>query len=189
MASLSDMPTISELVNVPGAAASVSQRSLLETARRIGDHRGLWDQEVEFDLARRHYARLYRDHLVEVWLICWDYGQDTLLHDHGGSSGAFAVIDGELLEDFGSVTGGKLTTRRHRAGGGAFFGPRYLHNLVAANAVPAVSIHVYSPPLTSMNFYCLVRDGLYHLRRIPTESPEPDTADLVDEAADRYASA
>ena len=81
-----------------------------------------------------------------MWLICWDYGQDTLLHDHGGSSGAFAVIDGELLEDFGSVTGGKLTTRRHRAGGGAFFGPRYLHNLVAANAVPAVSIHVYSPP-------------------------------------------
>jgi Cysteine dioxygenase type I len=34
-----------------------------------------------------------------VWLICWDIGQDTLLHDHGGSVGAFAVARGSLLLD------------------------------------------------------------------------------------------
>lgn len=159
---------------------------LLEAAHRVAELPALWDQDLTFDPARRQYARLHRDERVEIWLLCWDFGQDTLLHDHGGSGGAFTVVTGALLEDCGALGRPGLRTRRHDAGGGACFSPSYVHNLVAADAGPAVSIHAYSPPLTSMNFYCLLRDGLHHLRRVPTDSPEPDASDVV-EQADRLA--
>ena len=73
-----------------------------------------WSPHVRFDLTERYFQRLHRDDSVEVWLICWDLGQDTLLHDHGGSVGAFAVASGQLIEDFGDTTQEGLRTRRHR---------------------------------------------------------------------------
>ena len=155
---------------------------LLEAARRVGELPRLWSQFVNFDPARRQYTRLHRGEDVEIWLLCWDFGQDTLLHDHGGSGGAFTVVTGALLEDRGMIGRPGLRTRRHDAGHGASFSPRYVHNLVAADAGPAVSIHAYSPPLTSMNFYCVLRDGLHHLRRVLTDSPEPDASDVVEQA-------
>src|ERR1044072_9959223 len=46
----------------------------------------LWADEVRFDLTERYFSRLRLTDDYEVWLICWDIGQDTLLHDHGGSA-------------------------------------------------------------------------------------------------------
>lgn len=182
-------PLLTELASLgrgPSPDGRVPPVSLLEVARQVGDRPALWNRYLTFDPARRRYTRLHRDDAVEIWLLCWDFGQDTLLHDHGGSSGAFTVVTGALLEDCGEIGRPGLRTRRHDAGHGASFSPSYVHNLVAADAGPAVSIHVYSPPLTSMNFYCLLRDGLHHLRRVATDSPEPDASDIV-EQADRLA--
>ena len=141
-----------------------------------------WSNLVRFDLTERFYSRLHLDSGVEVWLICWDIGQDTLLHDHGGSSGAFTVTLGSLLEDFGRVRGTGLRTRRHEAGGNVGFGAGYLHNLVNVGTEPAVSIHAYSPPLRAMNFYCWLPSGMHHLREIPCNTPEPDVGALETEA-------
>ena len=142
-----------------------------------------WSDSVRFDLYERFYSRLRLDASVEVWLICWDLGQDTLLHDHGGSVGAFAVARGALIEDFGAVHGNGLTTRRHTAGDAVGFGVDYLHNLVNVGTEPTVSIHAYSPPLRAMNFYCWLPTGMHHLREIPCDTPEPDVGHLESEAA------
>lgn len=149
----------------------------------VAAHPSAWSGLVEFDLTRRHYARLRRDDSVEVWLICWDLGQDTLLHDHGGSAGAFTVVSGSLTEDHGSVHLPGLRTRRHTAGATVGFGADYLHNLVNVGTEPTVSVHAYSPPLRSMNFYCWLPTGMHHLREIACDTPEPDTAALETEAA------
>ncbi len=145
-----------------------------------------WSNSVRFDLTERFYARLRLDGTdeaaVEVWLICWDIGQDTLLHDHGGSVGAFTVAHGSLLEDFGAVHGTRLRTRRHRAGDTVGFDADYLHNLVNVGTEPTVSIHAYSPPLRAMNFYCWLPTGMHHLREIPCDTPEPNVAALETEA-------
>ena len=147
-----------------------------------------WSAHVRFDLTERYFQRLHLDNDVEVWLICWDLGQDTLLHDHGGSVGAFAVASGQLIEDHGNVPGADtgqlgLRTRRHRAGDAVGFGPTYLHNLVNVGTEPAVSIHAYSPPLTAMNFYCWLPSGIHHLREVHCDTPEPDTTALEATAA------
>lgn len=142
-----------------------------------------WSESVRFDLTERYYSRLHIDDFVEVWLICWDIGQDTLLHDHGGSVGAFAVARGSLTEDFGAVHRTGLRTRRHVVGDAVGFGVDYLHNLVNVGTEPTVSIHAYSPPLRSMNFYCWLPSGMHHLREIACERPEPDTTVLEAEAA------
>jgi hypothetical protein len=142
-----------------------------------------WADLVRFDLTERYYVRLSRTDDVETWLICWDIGQDTLLHDHGGSVGAFTVTRGALLEDFGSRDRQGLRTRRHAAGASVGFGVDYLHNLVNVGTEPTVSIHAYSPPLRTMNFYCWLPSGMHHLREITCDTPEPDTTALEAEAA------
>lgn len=142
-----------------------------------------WSTLVRFDLAERYFARLRRDDDIEVWLICWDLGQDTLLHDHGGSVGAFRVVSGSLVEDFGTVRHDRLNTRRHRTGDSVGFGADYVHNLVNVGLQPAVSIHAYSPPLRTMNFYCWLPTGIHHLRELHCDTPEPDTTALEAKAA------
>ena len=165
-----------------------SPSELRTIVEEISDNPSRWSSSVKFDLTERFYSRLSLDgtdeHAVEAWLICWDIGQDTLLHDHGGSAGAFTVARGSLLEDFGSVHHAGLRTRRHAAGDAVGFGPDYLHNLVNVGTEPTVSIHAYSPPLRAMNFYCWLPTGMHHLREIRCDTPEPDVAALEVEAAE-----
>jgi hypothetical protein len=50
------------------------------------------------DPAARWYLRLALTDRVEVWLLTWTPGQGTRPHDHGGASGAYTVMAGELTE-------------------------------------------------------------------------------------------
>ena len=160
----------------------MSPNELRTIVQEIAKEPAKWSESVRFDLTERFYSRLHLDDFVEVWLICWDIGQDTLLHDHGGSVGAFTVASGALTEDFGALHRTGLRTRRHTAGDAVGFGADYLHNLVNVGTEPTVSIHAYSPPLRSMNFYCWLPSGMHHLREIVCDTPEPDTTALEAEA-------
>lgn len=146
---------------------------LKRLVERIAKSPEIWFASVRFDLSERYCSRLRREDDLEVWLICWDLGQDTLLHDHGGSSGAFAVPQGGLIEDYGAIAAPTLRTRRHVAGSAVAFGPDYIHNLVNVGLQPTVSIHAYSPPLRTMNFYCWLPTGMHYVREIPCDTPEP----------------
>jgi Cysteine dioxygenase type I len=157
-------------------------RHLRNIVDGIAESPDQWLPEVRFDLYERHCVRLQRNDQYEVWLICWDIGQDTLLHDHGGSAGAFAVARGALVEDYGAVGRSSLKTRRHTAGTSVGFGADYLHNLVNVGMEPTVSVHAYSPPLRVMNFYCWLPTGAHHLRAIECDTPEPDSSMLETEA-------
>jgi len=168
--------------DAPSIPGRYSPNELCAIVEEIAGSPARWSDSVRFDLAERCYSRLHLDVAVEVWLICWDIGQDTLLHDHGGSVGAFTVARGSLLEDFGSVRRTGLATRRHRVGDTVGFGADYLHNLVNVGTEPTVSIHAYSPPLRVMNFFCWLPTGMHHLREILCDTPEPDVAALKAEA-------
>ena len=64
---------------------------------------------------QRVFELLWRDERVEVWLICWSgEDHDTGFHDHDISSGAFAVVSGELVEE--RLTIGRTIRRRLRRG-------------------------------------------------------------------------
>jgi predicted metal-dependent enzyme (double-stranded beta helix superfamily) len=130
---------------------------------------------MRFDPERRWHDRIYRDGLIDVWLITWMPTQGTVLHDHGGSNGAFGVLSGELSEAIylpRAATGEKLIDVARGAGERVGFGAGYVHDVRNLSDEPAVSIHAYSSPLTRMNYYDLNEDELVTIGSLDTEDPE-----------------
>jgi len=128
----------------------------------IAEHSEEWAHHVAFDADERVYVSLHRDHHVDVWLLCWTPQNDTGWHDHDISSGAVAVVAGELVENNLSVGAGGVETRVG-AGTAFAFGPEHIHRL--NGALPgSVSVHAYSPPLWRMGQYAVSEAGV--LRRV-----------------------
>jgi predicted metal-dependent enzyme (double-stranded beta helix superfamily) len=126
---------------------------------------------VRFDEDERWHQRIYRDPRIDIWVISWLPTQCTELHDHGGSSGAFTVLTGALTEAVPSPAGIRDTVRA--AGTSVGFGPHYIHDVRNLAAEPAVSVHAYSPPLTTMNFYDVDDHRIVRVRSLVTDDPEP----------------
>jgi hypothetical protein len=148
---------------------------LAALARSYVQDRSNWPVTPRFDAASRWYARLGGDPTHEAWLLTWLPGQSTDLHDHGGSAGAFLVVGGVLTEqvvragaagvprEAGPVVpreAGPVVPREASLGEAILgegtvraFGPRHVHRIVNAGAVPAVSLHVYAPALREMTRY------------------------------------
>ncbi len=121
-----------------------------------------WEHLVGFDGQQRVYASLHRDTHVDVWLLCWVPENDTGWHDHDVSSGAVAVVRGELVENNLTVLAGARETSV--AAGSVFsFGPDHIHRLNGARH-GSVSVHAYSPPLWRMGQYAVDDAGV--LRRV-----------------------
>jgi quercetin dioxygenase-like cupin family protein len=120
----------------------------------------LWQPHVRFTAGRRHAVRIAAADTYEAWLLTFRPGQSTGWHDHGGSAGAFAVVDGALRERVHTDRG--TTERLQLPGAITAFDRAYVHD-VAALYVPTVSIHVASPALTTMGYYDL-RAGQLALR-------------------------
>ena len=98
-------------------------------------------------------------------MISWASGNDTGFHDHDVSSGAVAVVEGELIEER-LVLGGAPRRVRHRAGEVFDFDSAYVHRMRQDSDAPAVSIHAYSPPLWRMGAYEVAADGTLRRRSI-----------------------
>jgi len=113
---------------------------------------------VAFSAGSRHYASLYRDEHVDVWLLCWATGNDTGWHDHDVSSGAVRVVRGAVDEHNPRMSGDHLVTTV-AADASFCFGPDHIHRLTAARD-GSVSIHAYSPPLWRMGQYTFTQEGL-----------------------------
>ncbi|MDQ1672427.1 MAG: hypothetical protein QOC98_989, partial [Frankiaceae bacterium] len=132
----------------------------------------LWSPSVRHEPTSRWYGSLFRDDVVDLWLLTWQQDNSTDLHDHGGSSGAFRVVSGALSE-FRPALGndGDVVLRRtvRRPGATVSFGPRLVHDVHNVDAVPAVSLHVYSPPLSSMTYYDVAGRGLSARHTEPVE--------------------
>jgi predicted metal-dependent enzyme (double-stranded beta helix superfamily) len=143
----------------PGAHALVSPARLAQIALRTAGNAGQWLSLVQYDVGRRWYLRLAQDDEQEIWLLSWLPGQQTGFHDHGPSSGAFAVASGCLRER--AAPGGQPQPFGRTLAQGAVrsFGPRYVHDVRNESELPAVSIHVYSPPLSTMRRFDVAVGG------------------------------
>ena len=159
-------------LNLKGIAALVDSRpdlsgdDLARLAKAVARRRDAWDGAVAAPEPKaRSYTRLYCDGIVEVWILGWCSGHETGLHDHDGSAGAVHVIEGELVEDLLvriSADEGLVTAPRRRRAGETFsFDGCRIHNVRHSGAVPALSVHVYSPPITRMGHYEQDDDGVF----------------------------
>ena len=133
----------------------------LAIARAYAAAEDRWPVAPRFNPVDRWYHRLAVHDDYEVWLLTWLPGQGTDLHDHGGSTGAFHIHAGTLIED--TVSAGpvpRITVRELGDGAGRRFGSRHIHRITNRSTRPAVSIHVYGPALSTMTRYRIGPGGL-----------------------------
>ncbi|EFQ83281.1 cysteine dioxygenase type I [Aeromicrobium marinum DSM 15272] len=133
---------------------------------------------VEADVDHRWHVRLHRDAQVDIWLISWTTEQGTQLHDHGGSAGAFTVVEGALTESVWTGVG-ELHDNERSTGETVRFGEHYVHDVRNTAAATAVSVHAYSTPLERMNFYDVAGGRLERLASVWTDDPEAPAPESV----------
>jgi hypothetical protein len=114
-------------------------------------------------LQQRTWRLVARTLDFDAWLIAWPRGGKVELHDHGNSTGAVSVIAGALVEavprrgDSGRLS---LVRQELQAGATLGFGAGHVHDVTNQADGVALSLHVYSPALTSMTFYDVAGDSL-----------------------------
>jgi hypothetical protein len=163
--------TLSSTLRPPRSALRTSQLATL--VRETAADQNSWRSLVQFGSAERWWTRLSTDDTVDVWLLTWLTGTGTDLHDHGGSCAAFTVVEGMLNEVRAYRRGDAMTISTVRPGGIREVAWDVIHDVSNPSALPAISIHAYSPPLQSMTFYDVRPSGLRVRRTSPTNEPEP----------------
>jgi rhodanese-related sulfurtransferase/mannose-6-phosphate isomerase-like protein (cupin superfamily) len=156
--------------NGPSGALSRTPEELASIVALFASSDG-WIDKVRLRVERRWYERLYHGPDYDIWVISWLPGQSTGFHDHGGSSGAFAVATGVLEEHRPGEQPRVIYPGKPLA-----FGPDYAHDVRNVSVAPAITIHAYSPPLSEMNEYEL--DGS---RLVPRERTS-GKAETLDQA-------
>jgi predicted metal-dependent enzyme (double-stranded beta helix superfamily) len=125
----------------------------------LADRPELWIQLVKHDSTQRVYEELLSDDHLTAWLICWMDDHDTGFHDHDISAGAVAVVSGAVREERLAIDG--VPRDRTFAAGHTFhFSSADIHRVRHAGVDPAVTLHVYSPPLERMGAYVIGDDGV-----------------------------
>ncbi|MFD9962207.1 cysteine dioxygenase [Amycolatopsis sp. NPDC058986] len=121
-------------------------RHPVRVALEYAADRDRWRHLLRYDPDQRFSTLVDRDERQEIWLMSWLPGQQTDLHDHAFSTGAFTVVSGKLHETVARrAPGGRAVTELHAltAGQSRVFGPGYVHQVRNEGEDPAISIHVY----------------------------------------------
>src|SRR4051794_34969818 len=154
----------------------LSLTELREVVKRYADDVRAGDYVAELHTDQRWHIRIHQDDDVDVWLISWTAEQGTELHDHGGSSGAFTVVEGVLNEYVWSGRQpdgpGLLVNNLRPEGEVIAFGPQYVHDVRNHVDRPAVSVHAYSPPISLMRYYDTAANRLLPTGSNWTDDPE-----------------
>jgi len=137
----------------------LSVAELQAFAGELANRPELWIHLVTHDSTQRHYEELLCDDHLTVWLICWMDDHDTGFHDHDVSAGAVAVVSGCVREERLALDG-RSCGRVFVAGEIFHFSSADIHRVRHAGSGPAITLHVYSPPLLRMGAYIVGRDGV-----------------------------
>jgi Cysteine dioxygenase type I len=169
------VPVLEPLPTATGTAAGLARRqraprlsphALLDLVKRSAAQLGPLSALPEPAGSHRWYMLLDRTADFELWVIQWPHDTGLVLHDHGGSAGAFYVTTGVLEETSTNLPGLRLHRRVLAPHQGKSFGPEYVHSVRNPRTMPATSVHGYSPPLTSMTFYKQSSTGLMASRLV-----------------------
>ncbi|RZQ64675.1 cysteine dioxygenase [Amycolatopsis suaedae] len=131
-------------------------RHPVRVALEVATDRDRWRHLLRYDPDQRFFTLVERDEHQEIWLMGWLPGQQTDLHDHGHSTGAFTIVSGSLTETVTRRTAsGRVITEVHplSPGQSRVFGPGYVHQVRNEGPDPAVSVHVYRSGGRTMRSY------------------------------------
>jgi len=143
----------------------------------LHNNSGDWNEYLLWD--EKHYTRnlIFRNDLFEVVLICWNAGQQSPIHDSNGSECYMGVLQGTAEETHYHIDQRsfkedptecpdlrKGETHHYREGDISYISDDIaLHRIRPVNG-QAVSLHVFSPPLTSTGVYLQDLNRVSHPR-------------------------
>jgi predicted metal-dependent enzyme (double-stranded beta helix superfamily) len=128
-------------------------------ARELSARPELWIDLVKHDSSQRVYEELLSDRYLTAWLICWMDDHDTGFHDHDVSAGAVTVLGGRVREERLAIDG-PPRKQTFSVGESFHFAASDIHRVRHAGDGPAVTLHVYSPPLLRMGAYMIGEGGV-----------------------------
>jgi hypothetical protein len=161
----------------------LSPAQLEKVIEAVAKRPDLYEDLIVADRESRWWLLLYRTPSFEVKLLTWENGQESDWHDHGGSSGAFRVTAGSLLERHRAADSVSVDSASFGVGGYGSFATDYVHDVVFESGDPAVSIHAYSPPLSGLTYYeqtrfgFIAREFVEEERRSMFRTTQPDFED------------
>ncbi|MFN7135572.1 MAG: cysteine dioxygenase [Myxococcales bacterium] len=138
---------------------TLTPAELAAWARRVRTARLDWALLAPFlRFEAERYARipLAVSRHWELVLVSWLPGQASAVHDHGGSHGASVLLAGALLETSFRRQGRRLVPvrrRRVQRGQAMLEGHGGIHRVANDAERPAISLHLYSPPLCDVRVY------------------------------------
>ena len=134
--------------------------------------------------------RVVATDVYDVWLLSWPAETEISPHHHGDSDVAFAVVSGVLEET--RWQRGRPERRAVRRGECVVVGRGVVHE-VRAEGGDAISVHVYSPPLSRMEFFDDQAERLLFVEPVDqavdtvvvTERPVGSSSDGLEAVLDR----
>jgi uncharacterized NAD(P)/FAD-binding protein YdhS len=158
--------------------ATIPFTELLESLRGLDLERA--DLAGALVFAERNYRRIAirRNPHYEALILCWKSGQRSPIHNHLGSSCVVRVVEGRATEtSFKKSPCGQLVPQRSRtfpAGSVTGCQDEAVHQM--ANLEPPgqdlITLHVYSPPPSSWNYFTLDVTTLADHDRLLHDRPE-----------------
>ena len=137
---------------------SLTATELERFADVLAGDRERWAHLIRHASDARVYEQIWDDEEVNAWVICWSEDQDTGFHDHDNSAAAIVVIDGHVREE--RLRFGHAPDARVGGPGDTLLLPATaIHRVLHAGRGPAITIHVYSPPLRRTGAYRVGVDG------------------------------
>jgi predicted metal-dependent enzyme (double-stranded beta helix superfamily) len=109
------------------------------------------EQRTQAPRGGRWHVRLSVGDRHDIWLIGWGRDSQIELHDHGTSAGALAVVHGGLVEQ--RLHRDELVQHVLLAGEATAFVAGERHGIANRGSDSALSVHVYSPALSSMTYF------------------------------------
>ncbi len=152
--------------------APLSGELLTDIATGLAASEVLWRPHAHHDPELRRPVRLVVCDLWEAWVVGWTPGQHVDVHDHGDSAGALVVVEGHLVEML--PAGPHRQLRTWGPGAVVDLPVGVVHDVVGLGPGASTSIHVYSPPLSTMTYY----DGDGQPVRVEATDDEPAITDL-----------
>ena len=149
------VPLFDALTRLPRSHALGVLQSALTEIEVTPDALG---ESIAIDTAAYVRTLVFKNPVVEVFVMAWLPGQRSPIHDHRGSACAVRVVSGTALEQIYGVTASGVAIptgepRRIFAGEvcGSFDADVHSFGNAAKNPAPIrdilVTLHAYSPPL------------------------------------------
>ena len=146
------MTALAHSVPAPTSTSVVTEALLADIVERVAAERDRWEPLVRFGDGERTWARIPVPEDVDVWVISWGTFQRTELHSHGDPTAAFTTVAGVITE-IRPDAHGRLIPRKFPPGLTQVVRPGEIHDVRNEHVKPAVTIHAYSPRLTTMTYY------------------------------------